>query len=192
MCTTGSFTPSGTLTPSPTHANQNLPERASIPDDPFVVGRAPLSESQLIKESALDLLGFGPPGELPNFPSSPTPAPGQSCDAASNEGKGDSDESDDDEKEEDDGKKSVRGRFTNAHRDAVQKAYQEVDKIFIKVSEQTQRPMRNIIAGYTQTHGHIATKSDWNTYQSYFRANMETERARVGDPDASGMYSHRG
>ena len=155
--------------------------------DPFLVPTAQPRKGKA-REQQLHMLGLGSPGQLnlhlAPSPSPPSPRSRNPPPKVTREPNGRS--SVDNATDDDENQPSPRGRISNLHHELLRGAYEQADEIFRRASEETNRPLKGIIANYAQKHGQSSRKSDWNVYQQFFASDPDRERSRVDDPHASG------
>lgn len=147
--------------PAPMQAHHDVPSDIPAPDNIVSISDGPDGYSTpahtaaaLATSSALT-------------PTSPlSPAPSSSLD----------DDSDDENQPR-------KGRISNAHREILNKAFQDIDNLFDQTSVAIDRPVNNLISLWQKDHAHKRPlRTMWNKYQHFFRAYKEVERMRAGLP----------
>ncbi|KAG6825579.1 hypothetical protein H0H92_003206 [Tricholoma furcatifolium] len=77
------------------------------------------------------------------------------------------------------------GRRPESTRLALQECFQQLDSIVMAASDKTGLPPATIRSEFMEGHGTVYTRSDWCKYQAYYAQNIDAERRRVGDLQAS-------
>ncbi|KAG6836655.1 hypothetical protein H0H93_005325 [Arthromyces matolae] len=86
--------------------------------------------------------------------------------------------------------RGVPGRRTDAIRDLMEKAFTQVDDIFLQLATSTGQQVSVLHNSWLSTHGITGTRTSWCKYEAYFAHYAEQERKRVGDPEATGTLTH--
>ncbi|KAG6849275.1 hypothetical protein H0H93_009882 [Arthromyces matolae] len=119
---------------------------------------------------------------------SPTPANVEERSAEYDFGDDNGSEAD---KENDAPLRGVPGRRTDAIRDLMEKAFAQVDEIFLQLSMSTAQQVSALQNSWLSTHGITGTRTSWCKYEAYFAQFGEKERERVGDPEASASKCYK-
>ncbi|KAG6827625.1 hypothetical protein H0H92_011054 [Tricholoma furcatifolium] len=77
------------------------------------------------------------------------------------------------------------GRRPKSMRLVLQECFQKLDCVIMAASDQTGLSPATICTEFIEGHGTVYTRSDWCRYQAYYAQNIDAERQRVGDLQAS-------
>ena len=170
------------------------PDRNQTPE----IIDARFSESQDKINLLLDHYGFSAPGSLPLdvFSVTNTPASTQASSHHPNScvqmpdklpPSTSHDPSDNDPSDDFLDSPNQGGRPTNKSQQLLNEGFDEIDRLIQNMVEDTGHTPENILNVWLQRRSSKRqVKSWWNKYQRYFTDYAAEEKARVGDPDATG------
>lgn len=174
-----STTPNPVTPPSPTTARPSARPHI-FPSSPLTARPSKAAQANMgpVHVHVLDLMEFGPPGEMPGAPDAPTPSsasPGMDT------------HEDGSEAADEHTSASPTGRISQKDHDILKEDHERAYKIFLEIASQTGRTVDFVINNFNNTKGYGSGRNYWNLYQGYFVVNMVRERKRANLPNGTGM-----